>query len=209
MVSCMVALHTVCYTLALLGAGVGVRVRASPGDMLLEEVPFKHLYAQSFKRPYVLADNKTLPFFDLLGDAHVTGQAVRLTPVAAHKKGAIWAQAANALEEWSVQFTMNVTGAPGSGHGSEGMAFWYVKERAQLGPIFGSRDKWTGMGIFFDSFDNDGKSNNPAVLAVYNNGGYNYNFAGDGEGQVFAHCYKDFGTSSRGSGSRSPCSTAR
>lgn len=25
------------------------------------------------------------------------------------------------------------------------------------GPVFGAADKWNGVGIFFDSFDNDGK----------------------------------------------------
>lgn len=25
------------------------------------------------------------------------------------------------------------------------------------GPVFGAADRWNGVGIFFDSFDNDGK----------------------------------------------------
>ena len=35
-------------------------------------------------------------------------------------------------------------------------AFWYTRsEEALTGPVFGSRDQWTGLGVFFDSFDND------------------------------------------------------
>ena len=35
-------------------------------------------------------------------------------------------------------------------------AFWYTMENEGLtGPVFGSRDKWNGLGVFFDSFDND------------------------------------------------------
>lgn len=25
------------------------------------------------------------------------------------------------------------------------------------GPVFGARDRWNGLGVFFDSFDNDGQ----------------------------------------------------
>jgi mannose-binding lectin 1 len=32
---------------------------------------------------------------------------------------------------------------------------WYTAQKGQLGPVFGSNDYWTGMGLFFDSFDND------------------------------------------------------
>jgi hypothetical protein len=41
--------------------------------------------------------------------------------------------------------------------GADGMALWYVKDRAQAGPVYGGPDKWEGLGIFFDTFDNDNK----------------------------------------------------
>lgn len=36
-------------------------------------------------------------------------------------------------------------------------AFWYTAQRGTEGPVFGSNDQWKGLGIFFDSFDNDGQ----------------------------------------------------
>ena len=36
--------------------------------------------------------------------------------------------------------------------------------------MFGSTDKWKGLGIFFDSFDNDGQRNNPYIMAMVNDG---------------------------------------
>lgn len=37
-------------------------------------------------------------------------------------------------------------------------AFWYTMEsEGMTGPVFGSRDNWKGLGVFFDSFDNDAK----------------------------------------------------
>lgn len=36
-------------------------------------------------------------------------------------------------------------------------AIWYTENQGLDGPVFGSADTWNGVGIFFDSFDNDGK----------------------------------------------------
>lgn len=36
-------------------------------------------------------------------------------------------------------------------------AVWYAENQGLEGPVFGSADMWNGVGIFFDSFDNDGK----------------------------------------------------
>lgn len=36
-------------------------------------------------------------------------------------------------------------------------AVWYTENQGLEGPVFGSADMWNGVGIFFDSFDNDGK----------------------------------------------------
>lgn len=76
--------------------------------------------------------------------------------------------------------------------GSEGLAFWYAEEPGKLGPIFGSKDRWNGLGIFFDSHDNDKKKDNPAILAVYNSGNYDYPFEQDGMHHTFAHCFREY-----------------
>lgn len=48
---------------------------------------------------------------------------------------------------------------------------WYTTEKGDYnGDVFGSSDKWTGLGVFFDSFDNDNKHNNPYIMAVLNDG---------------------------------------
>ena len=41
--------------------------------------------------------------------------------------------------------------------GGDGFAIWLVKEQAQLGPVFGSQPVWDGLGIIFDTYDNDGR----------------------------------------------------
>lgn len=40
----------------------------------------------------------------------------------------------------------------------DGFAFWYVEAPELLGPVYGSADYWKGIGIFFDTFNNDNRS---------------------------------------------------
>lgn len=50
-------------------------------------------------------------------------------------------------------------------------AFWYTQNKgAYDGDVFGSSDQWVGLGVFFDSFDNDNKHNNPYIMAMLNDG---------------------------------------
>ena len=60
------------------------------------------------------------------------------------------------------------------------------------GPVFGSADQWRGLGIFFDSFDNDGKGNNPYIMAMLNDGSKMYDHQSDGSQQQMAGCLRDF-----------------
>lgn len=43
------------------------------------------------------------------------------------------------------------------------MAMWITKQRAQTGPVFGSVDKFEGLGIFFDTY----KNNRPGTIFPY------------------------------------------
>lgn len=40
---------------------------------------------------------------------------------------------------------------------------WITKQRATQGPVFGSADKFEGLGIFFDTY----KNNRPGVVFPY------------------------------------------
>ena len=58
--------------------------------------------------------------------------------------------------------------------------------------MFGSSDHFNGLGIFFDSFDNDQKSNNPYIMAMVNDGTKEYHHEQDGSDQQLAGCLRDF-----------------
>lgn len=58
--------------------------------------------------------------------------------------------------------------------GGEGLGFWYVAEKpeaGQCGSVFGGfNGPWKGLAIFWDSYDDDGAANNPALVGIMNDG---------------------------------------
>jgi lectin, mannose-binding 1 len=60
------------------------------------------------------------------------------------------------------------------------------------GPVFGASDQWIGLGVFFDSFDNDNKHNNPYIMAMVNDGSKNFDHQNDGATQQLGGCLRDF-----------------
>ena len=56
--------------------------------------------------------------------------------------------------------------------------FWRITFdfiQADIVPIYGARDKWNGLGIILDSFDNNSKGDNPIIMMHVNDGTKNYN----------------------------------
>ena len=57
------------------------------------------------------------------------------------------------MHNWEVVIQFQVHGQ-GKHLFGDGFAFWYTKEKGQTGPVFGSKDFFTGLGIFFDTYSN-------------------------------------------------------
>jgi len=49
----------------------------------------------------------------------------------------------------------------------DGFAFWYVKEKTQLGPVFGSKDYFHGLAIFFDTYNNKNRLHNVSIILIF------------------------------------------
>jgi hypothetical protein len=60
------------------------------------------------------------------------------------------------IEFESFEFILTFRLGGGGRTGGDGLAVWLVEEPGTLGPVFGARDNWNGIGIFIDSYDNDG-----------------------------------------------------
>jgi lectin, mannose-binding 2 len=94
-----------------------------------------------------------MPFWDFTGSTMVTTQFVRLTPDAQSKSGAIWNQVPLFNRNWEIHLNFKVHGK-GKELFGDGMAFWYVKERLKDGPVFGSKDSFSGLAIILDTYSN-------------------------------------------------------
>ena len=57
------------------------------------------------------------------------------------------------MHNWEVVIQFQVHGQ-GKHLFGDGFAFWYTKEKGQGGPVFGSKDFFTGLGVFFDTYSN-------------------------------------------------------
>ena len=69
------------------------------------------------------------------------------------------------------------------------MAIWITKERASAGPVFGSVDKFDGLGIFFDTYKNNRPGTQfPYVMAMLGDGKTSYNKDTDGKENELAGC---------------------
>lgn len=70
------------------------------------------------------------------------------------------------MSNFQVEFEFAV-GGKGDGLVGDGFAVWLTKERAEPGPVFGNRDNFEGMGIFFDTYANARQSVRILVRGVH------------------------------------------
>lgn len=129
-------------------------------------------YKYSFKGPYLAQKDGTVPFWEYSGSSIASEEMVRITPSLRSKKGQIWTRQKSNFNWWEVEIMFRVNGK--GRIGADGLAFWFTDQKYPEGPVFGSSDHWQGLALFFDSFDNDNKGNNPYVMAMVNDGTKSY-----------------------------------
>ncbi|XP_063984599.1 protein ERGIC-53 [Diachasmimorpha longicaudata] len=156
-----------------------------------DDVHRKFEYKYSFKPPYLAQKDGSVPFWEYGGNAIASSENVRVAPSLKSQKGAIWTKKTTDFDWWVVDLVFRVTGR--GRIGADGLAFWYTTDKGHYnGTVFGSSDMWNGLGIFFDSFDNDNKHNNPYIMAVLNNGDKIFDHTNDGSTQLLSGCLRDF-----------------
>ncbi|XP_038058214.1 protein ERGIC-53-like isoform X2 [Patiria miniata] len=163
-------------------------------------------YKHSFKGPHLMQKDGTVPFWQYGGSAFASDEQVRITPSIRSQKGYIWSKYKVPHDHWEVEFYFKVTGR--GRVGADGLAFWYVDNKpagvestpgqepppqhpTQLS-VFGGPDKWNGLAVIFDSFDNDNMRNNPYILSMVNDGTVQYQHNTDGMNQQLGGCLRDY-----------------
>uniref|UniRef100_A0A3B5R7Y9 Lectin, mannose-binding, 1 n=1 Tax=Xiphophorus maculatus TaxID=8083 RepID=A0A3B5R7Y9_XIPMA len=156
-----------------------------------EEPPHRRFeYKYSFKGPHLSQSDGGVPFWIHSGNAIPSADQVRITPSLRSQRGSVWTKNKVNFENWEAEVTFRVSGR--GRMGADGLAMWFTSEQGLDGPVYGAADTWNGIGVFFDSFDNDGKKNNPAILVVGNNGNLVYDHQNDGTTQALGTCLRDF-----------------
>jgi len=135
-----------------------------------------------------------VPNWDFQGSTMVTSNYIRLTPDQKSKQGALWNKIPCRVRNWEVQVNFKVTGTTRELFG-DGFAFWYTKERMEIGPVFGSKDFFSGLAIIGDTYNNNKGPNNhqhPYLSAMVNNGSISYDHDKDGANTMLGGCVGKF-----------------
>ncbi len=67
------------------------------------------------------------------------------------------------MRNWEIQVQFKVTGSPKDLFG-DGFAIWYARDRMENGPVFGSRDYFSGLAIIADTYSNHNGPHNVSTL---------------------------------------------
>ncbi|KAK2166726.1 hypothetical protein LSH36_36g05005 [Paralvinella palmiformis] len=110
--------------------------------------------------------------WDIMGSAIITNNFVRLTSDHQSRRGSVWNNVPNRLRDWEMHVQFKV-------HGD----------------VFGSKDKFHGLGIFMDTYSNHNGPHNhghPYISAMVNNGTFSYDHDRDGTHTELAGCESQF-----------------
>ncbi|XP_011603148.2 lectin, mannose-binding 2-like a isoform X2 [Takifugu rubripes] len=145
----------------------------------------------SLSKPYQGVGSLSSSHWELMGDAMVTTEQVRLTPDMQSRQGAVWSRIPCHLKDWEMQVHFKIHGQGKKNLNGDGLAIWYSKERMQKGPVFGNMDNFTGLGVFVDTYPNEEKHLErifPYVLAMVGNGSIGYDHERDGRPTELGGC---------------------
>ncbi|KAK3634035.1 hypothetical protein LTR56_015503 [Elasticomyces elasticus] len=145
------------------------------------------LRTHSLQQPYLDSDMQSR-WFDFGGSTVIRAdQYIRLTGQHPSQAGWIFSRVPLTATNWEIEVEFGVHGT--NNLFGDGMAMWVTKDRAQQGTVFGMKDKFEGLGLFFDTY----KNNRPGVvfpyiMAMVGDGQTSYDQANDGKANELAGC---------------------
>lgn len=142
-----------------------------------------NLRSHSLEAPY-MTDGLYNRWWDFGGSTVVeVNKFVRLTTNQNSQQGWLWSRAPLTAQSWEVEFEFKVGQENDKDHlFGDGFAFFYTTDRANLGPVFGNKDYFNGLGVFFDTYPNSRhKYSFPRVMPMIGDGKTPYDSVNDGE----------------------------
>lgn len=127
-------------------------------------------------------------WFDFGGDTLIRADKyIRLTSEQHSRAGWLFSRVPLTASNWEIEVEFKISGTQ-TLYG-DGMAMWLTKERAQQGTVFGSADKFDGLGIFIDTYKNNRPGTVfPYVMAMMGDGQTVYEKETDGKANELAGC---------------------
>ncbi|CCJ30621.1 unnamed protein product [Pneumocystis jirovecii] len=133
----------------------------------------------SFVSPF---GKSLLENWDFYGSVEIQQNKIILIPSAFQSKiASIWSKNKNIYEEWSVEISLRLTNLE---HENSGLALWYTSEKGKGGIVFGSKDRWDGLGIFLYV----GQNKRPSLRGHLNDGSMEYSRFKNPSLQAFGAC---------------------
>ncbi|EED15509.1 lectin family integral membrane protein, putative [Talaromyces stipitatus ATCC 10500] len=165
-------------------AAAGTDTKYWQGNTDVKMLPLR---THSLAPPYLDSDMHSR-WWDFGGDTVIrTDQYVRLTSERQSQQGWIFSRVPLTATNWEIEFEFKIHGS-GHFHG-DGFALWLTKQRATQGPVFGSVDRFEGLGIFFDTYKNNRPGTSfPYVMAMMGDGQTAYDQEHDGKANELAGC---------------------
>ena len=187
--------------LLLLAAFAGTGVTAFQGPSLAPTVPRSRIVADHSFVPPLLSSawSQNLPHWEVGLGAVVSNGHVRLTPTESSREGCLWNTVPNRIASWTAHVGFRVHSKMALG--GDGFALW-LTDRQQVtgGPMVGlSNRDFRGLGVVFDSFDNDERRDNPAVHVLYGakDDAQTFSTSSDFMGEKLGGCVFDFRNTQR------------
>ncbi|KAG6007087.1 hypothetical protein E4U21_006349 [Claviceps maximensis] len=168
---------------AVLLAGLVGAAQVDPASDL-KSIPLR---THSIQQPYLDSDMQSR-WFEFGGDTLIrTDSYIRLTSDLPSQSGWIFSRVPLTATNWEVEVEFRISGKH-TLYG-DGFAMWITKQRGERGEVFGSTDRFEGLGIFVDTY----KNNRPGVvfpyiMAMHGDGQKSYNKNDDGKDGELAGC---------------------
>jgi len=147
--------------------------------MVVQIAHANKLESQSFEAPFNEMDNTGLRLvskqWKTSGHAVVNTKFARLTPDRQSKKGALWSRKPIGVPTFSSIFKFRISGQ-GKNFFGDGIGLWFMQQGYyQEGNLHGSTEKFTGIGIIFDTFKNtENLASHRDVTVLINDGEKTY-----------------------------------
>nr|POF05954.1 l-type lectin-like domain-containing protein [Quercus suber] len=140
------------------------------------------------RQPYLDSEMQSR-WFDYGGDTVIRADSyVRLTSQNPSQAGWIFSRVPLTATNWEIEVEFKISGS-GGGLFGDGMALWVTKSRAEMGPVFGMKDNFEGLGLFFDTYKNNRPGTVfPYVMAMLGDGKTSYEQSTDGKPNEAAGC---------------------